>query len=70
MHRFIYGGDMNPLKRRDFLRWTTVMLGTRLLPLQLSACAGFSPEPFVVGDEVEAPHGCKVLRAENPAGDC
>ena len=61
---------MNRLKRRDFLRWTAAILSVLLLPLELTACTGFSPEPFIAGDEVDAPQGCKVLRAEDPAGDC
>ncbi len=61
---------MKSLKRRDFMRLSGVAVVTYLCPFQLTACAGFAPEPFVVGREVAAPRGCTMLRAEYPEGDC
>ena len=61
---------MKSLKRRDFIRLSSLAVATYLCPFQLTACAGFAPEPFVVGQKVAAPHGCEMLRAEDPEGDC
>lgn len=61
---------MKDLSRRQLIRMGSMIGIAMILPISLSSCSGFQPKPFVLGNEIGAPFGCKKLLESDPQGDC
>ena len=57
------------ITRRRVLKGMVLIAATPMMG-SLSSCTSFAPEEFKLGSEISPPTGCKLLRKEDPKGDC
>ncbi|WP_101760444.1 hypothetical protein [Oceanicoccus sp. KOV_DT_Chl] len=60
---------MTKVTRRQLTHLLTGGLILASLPA-LTACQGFTPQPFITGRTITPPQGCTELLARDQRGDC